>query len=696
VAYGESIVTSAKEVGASQRPGQFGRVAEAEFGVPRQGLLAAAWARVRGYFLGDNPNFWVAMVPALALSAILFTRSLTTNFIFDEQEALLANPYVNGKNLRFIDVIHRDFWGLPPERSVGSYRPLPNVLWRCVASGLHVLHDFVARITHSRTTYALYPWVFHWCNVILHAANGALLVCLVFHVTRRRGLSWLAGAIFVACAVLTEAVSGVVGTADVLGGLGALLGLAALRWPLWGMPFGVFGAMLVGLFSKESAIVCVPLIPLAALWLAPYTHPARPFSLARCVLAAVATVGAFVLYVECRKRWFPSSTPSELLEPLPTTAGRVQRDLRTFLVWFHQPSLPKDPLNNPLVQTDMPHRVAGALRVYWRGLVQLVFPHTLSGDYSFPQEPAPDRVFFAESILGGLAMVLPPLIAVGLWLRAMALRGQAAPPRLVVVDPSDPSRGKTATDTRVANLAGVRHALLAVSLVWIVVSYFPHSNIPVLLPTVRAERFLYFPALGSSVVLACYFAAFHRKRTGKLTQLFGAVLFGLFFVFQCTKARLHALDYADDLVFWRATKDAVPRSAKAHLNYSVMWGARGHLDTRLSESTVAVGLAPKWPMAHIYLGDTLCRLHRPHEAWPHYVDGFKLADNDPNLIALALQCLWDEGAFKAHEKELLDLAEQHPDSWLDFLAKDTSNNGTEHGGVNPKYRPRGYNEGPKE
>src|SRR6185295_19649501 len=100
----------------------------------------------------------------------------------------------------------------------------------------------------------------------------------------------------------------------------------------------------------------------------------------------------------------------------------------------------------------------------------------------------------------------------------------------------------------------------------------------------------------------------------------------------CVKARLHAFDYGDDLAFWRATKIAVPRSAKAHLNYSVMWGARGHLDTRLDESIIAVELAPMWPMAHIYLGDTLCRLHRPHEAWLHYVEGFKLADNDPNLI----------------------------------------------------------------
>ncbi|HQP39092.1 MAG TPA: hypothetical protein PLI95_28110, partial [Polyangiaceae bacterium] len=63
---------------------------------------------------------------------------------------------------------------------------------------------------------------------------------------------------------------------------------------------------------------------------------------------------------------------------------------------------------------------------------------------------------------------------------------------------------------------------------------------------------------------------------------------------------------------------------------------------------VAAELAPKWPMAHIYLGDTLCRLHRADEAWPHYVRGFEMAPGDPNLISLSLQCLWDENALQQH------------------------------------------------
>src|SRR6202042_3635213 len=95
-------------------------------------------------------------------------------------------------------------------------------------------------------------------------------------------------------------------------------------------------------------------------------------------------------------------------------------------------------------------------------------------------------------------------------------------------------------------------------------------------------------------------------------------LFVVFFGVQAFAARRHANDYHDDLTFWDATRHACPDSAKAHLNYSVMQGARGNLELRLEANRRALELAPEWPMASIYLGDTLCRLHRAHEAWPYY------------------------------------------------------------------------------
>ena len=170
----------------------------------------------------------------------------------------------------------------------------------------------------------------------------------------------------------------------------------------------------------------------------------------------------------------------------------------------------------------------------------------------------------------------------------------------------------------------------------------------------------------------------------------------LFLGLQCVKAYAHATDYRDDLSFWGATKDAVPNSAKAHLNYSVMLGARGDLETRLVESRKAIELAPEWPMAHIYTGDTLCRLQRVEEAWPHFKRGFELGPNDLNLIALALQCLYDEGELKTHETELRAYAETQNGTWIAYLATDILDHGDENKGVDPKYRPRGYNQGPKD
>jgi hypothetical protein len=103
-------------------------------------------------------------------------------------------------------------------------------------------------------------------------------------------------------------------------------------------------------------------------------------------------------------------------------------------------------------------------------------------------------------------------------------------------------------------------------------------------------------------------------------------------------------------------------------------------------------------MANVYMGDTLCRLHRASEAWPYYAHGFDLAPNDVNLVSLGVQCLWDEKALEEDSPAraaLVTLADKHPGSWLEYIERDTVENGEENKGVDPKYRPRGYNEGPK-
>jgi hypothetical protein len=625
------------------------------------------FTRIRDYFLGEDPTLLTALVPTCFLSMLLYTRHPATNFIFDEQEALLANPYVRAAadpmtKIGWLEAFKRDFWGLTPDRTIGSYRPLPDLVWRGMwkigmrdASAFP--HDYV--------------------NVLLHGLNGALLVILVFKWTRDRATAWLAGGLFVATAVVTEAVSGVVGLADVLGGAGALLALLALNLRLPTMPIALFAATMFGLYSKESALCIVAMVPIAALLTAQVSHPERPLRWLRAIVATVVVAIAFVFYVEMRRRWFPVATPHELTVEANADKPTLHRWFAAALRWYAQPMLPHDPLNNPLIEAEPAYRIAGALRIFARGLGQVIFPLTLSGDYSAPQEPIPGTLVFPESVVGALAMVVPfvlaPVVGFASWWRWRRAR---IPPQVIDLGP-----------------------IVAFALVWIVVSYFPVSNIPVVLPTVRAERFWYFPAIGTATVLAILFAKLFAlgRREGAMPAAVG--LFALFLGFQCFAARRHALDYNNDLDFWNATRKAVPRSAKAHLNYSVMLGARGDLEGRLVSNGVALQLAPQWPMASVYEGDTLCRLHRPAEAMPHYLRGFELGPNDLSLIALGLQCLWDEKEISDEDAssrpDLQDLADKYPGSWLKYLVDDTFENGDEYKGVNPKYRPRGYNEGPK-
>ncbi|NUP07282.1 MAG: hypothetical protein HOW73_14605, partial [Polyangiaceae bacterium] len=287
-------------------------------------FFASIWRFFRSYFTELKPTFGIAFLPMLALSCVLYMRWLpTTNYIFDEQEALLGNPYVN-QQFKYQDAIYRDFWGLPANASIGSYRPIPNYLWRSMVEvgerGQRVIDAYASDRTKQYlsdqfetggqrfdlATRMRTSWPQDLFNLFFHGVNGALFVAMGWRVTRRRMTAWFAGTTFVACALLTEAVSGVVGIADVLGGLGALLALASLGLRAHAMPFGVFLALTLGLFSKESAIVCVPLVPVAALLTAPIVHPERPARIARAALASVGALAAFIVYVELRKRWFPS------------------------------------------------------------------------------------------------------------------------------------------------------------------------------------------------------------------------------------------------------------------------------------------------------------------------------------------------------------------------------------------------------
>lgn len=596
----------------------------------------------------------------LAVALALFLRPPTTNFIFDEQEALLANPYLWGDG-SFLSAFEVDFWGRPFKTTIGSYRPLPNLLWRLFSFSLK-----------WRT-----PWLFHLLNIAFHAGTAAVLARSLFLFFKDRGehaakAAWFGGALFVVLALSTEAVCSVVGLADILVGFSS-------AWCLWilvhfararesqekgnsplavgtRMGFALFGVMLLGLLSKETMLSFLPVVPVLALLLWDGRSPTNTGRLSVGAVSGVSAALSLFAYVSLRRAFYSGSWAQ-----IPAPTGSFPRVFGPFFRWFDQPPLPADPMNNPLLTAQVSERWTTAAEIFAKQLGQIPFPYGLSGDYSYPAEPVAS--FGVVPFLGGLAFVC--LTALALFCTIQVLRGRGSP----------------------------LMRLLGAGALWLPATYLPVSNALVLLPTIRADRLMYLPSMGAVLLGTCCFRFLHPRLSAWFPSKRVRLSFLLvFFGFQAASARYYATDYASDLVFWRRTSGRSPASAKAHLNYGVMVGARGDNRARLAHTKRAVRLAPSWPMGRVYLADSHCRLGEKKRAMQEYLPALELAAGSKALTALSLQCIWDMGAFPEHRHALMDAAYRHPDTWLDYFVHELSTDGARHQGISPQYRPRRYNE----
>uniref|UniRef100_A0A3Q3KLW4 dolichyl-phosphate-mannose--protein mannosyltransferase n=1 Tax=Monopterus albus TaxID=43700 RepID=A0A3Q3KLW4_MONAL len=135
------------------------------------------------------------------LCVLCYSNSLRGELVHDDVWAIINNPDVRpGSSLR--NIFSNDFWGkrMTDNTSHKSYRPL------CILT-------FKLNIVLGGMT----PLYFHIVNVFLHCAVTCLLMhtceCCVFEDSR---LAFVTALLFAVHPVHTEAVSGIVGRADVL------------------------------------------------------------------------------------------------------------------------------------------------------------------------------------------------------------------------------------------------------------------------------------------------------------------------------------------------------------------------------------------------------------------------------------------------------------------------------------------------
>uniref|UniRef100_A0A672NRH3 dolichyl-phosphate-mannose--protein mannosyltransferase n=1 Tax=Sinocyclocheilus grahami TaxID=75366 RepID=A0A672NRH3_SINGR len=155
-----------------------------------------------------RPAAGVRYAALVAVCALCYSNSLWGEFVHDDIWAITNNPDVSpGSSLR--SICTNDFWGkrMADNTSHKSYRPL------CILT-------FKLNILLGGMT----PFYFHLVNVFLHCMVTALLMLTCEQcVFEDSNFSFLTALLFSVHPIHTEAVSGIVGRADVLAGVLFLL-----------------------------------------------------------------------------------------------------------------------------------------------------------------------------------------------------------------------------------------------------------------------------------------------------------------------------------------------------------------------------------------------------------------------------------------------------------------------------------------
>ncbi|XP_047494234.1 protein O-mannosyl-transferase TMTC4-like [Penaeus chinensis] len=162
----------------------------------------------------SSPSSWDEDVPAPELpypaaallvgicACVCFVNSLSGDFVFDDSEAIVNNSDLRG-DTPLANLFHNDFWGtrLTHPSSHKSYRPLTVLSFRL-----------------NYSWGALDPFSYHAVNVVVHCLVS-IMSLRVFYVVFGNGApraAILSAILFATHPIHTEAVSGIVGRADLL------------------------------------------------------------------------------------------------------------------------------------------------------------------------------------------------------------------------------------------------------------------------------------------------------------------------------------------------------------------------------------------------------------------------------------------------------------------------------------------------
>jgi tetratricopeptide (TPR) repeat protein len=271
----------------------------------------------------------------LVAAGILYANAVDNQFTFDDHPYIESNPYI-----RSLEGIGYLFW-----HPIEAGQTLRGHLYRPFAG---LIELFIGKLGGYQ------PRPFHIGSILLYALNGMVLISLLKRFAGNRP-ALVVTTVFICHPIHTEVVASAVGITELLAfqlGLSSLW-LALHPGPTWWRQLLAGVCFMLAMLSKETAVVYVVVLLLAALF----------------------------LRVE-RSRW--AGLAAAYLVPLLVYFALRYHVIGTF---FRSPHVDFAFIDNPLFALSATDRVANAIVILFRYLWLLVWPVNLSADYSFNAIP---------------------------------------------------------------------------------------------------------------------------------------------------------------------------------------------------------------------------------------------------------------------------------------------------------------------
>jgi len=494
------------------------------------------------------------------VSIVCYFNSIFSGFVFDDVSAIKDNKDLR-PNSPLSNILYNDFWGLPmsKEQSHKSYRPLTVLSFRL-----------------NYLVHGLSPLGYHLVNLLLHLLVTQLYYAVCRHYTSQQ-VSQIAALLFAVHPVHTEAVAGAVGRAELLSSIFFLLALLSYHKQSGGRvnPRSYLHLLLPGLaaglamLSKEQGVTVIGLCIVHELcWLQ---------DLHKTITRLLLNPKSSPKPKELLQRLLPSFLPVFIL----ICSLALLLVARLLLQGSSLPVFTK--FDNPGSHATALPKALTLTHLLYVNLGLLFCPSSLCCDWTMGSIPLINSVSDPRNLL-----TLFTIAAILHLVFATLKTGNPLSRQLVM------------------------------AIAWLVLPFIPAANLFFPVGFVVAERILYLPSMGFSLIVSLGFHRLHNQCNNVRVRNILWAAAGLLLL-------THSLKTISRNADWRNEESIFLSGLKVNSRNAKLYNNVGHAlesQKRFSEALVlfkeAAKVQPDDIGAHINIGRALNSLARYDEAETAY------------------------------------------------------------------------------